>query len=174
MGFSHLTLCVQIPQVSVFPKIILTGTPSMRDLDVSGPAGRCLQQAMAVLAERAIAVEGEREPQIVAEELGDAALAHEFEVLGVGEKAAERREEEGGDGRGLEDGEQLVEDLEVGVVAGGEDRGLQRAADFQHAVGEGELPAAEHGGDEEREGGGDGDGLGEHDVLLARSQRPDE
>lgn len=131
------------------------------------PPRGALQQAMPVLAERPIAVKRQREPQIVAEELRETPLADELEVLRVGEEPAERREEDGGDGRGFEDGEQLAADLEVGVVAGGEDGRLQRAADLQHAVGEGELPAGEHRGDQQREGGRDRDGLRQHHVALA-------
>ena len=167
MGFFDRTLCVQIPQVSVFPKIILTGTPSMRQLLVMSP-NAASQQAMAFLAERPIAVKRQRESQIVAEQLGDASLSDELEVLRVGEQTAKRSEEKGSNGRGLAKGEQLVEDLEVGVVARGENGGLQSAADFENAIGEGELGSAEHGGDEERESRGDGDGLCENDVFVAR------
>ena len=125
MGFFDRTLCVQIPQVSVFPKMILTGTPSMRQLHVMSPTAAS-QQAMAFLAERPIAVKRQGESQIVAEQLGDASLSDELEVLRVGEQAAKRSEEKGSNGRGLAKGEQLVEDLEVGVVARGENGGLTR------------------------------------------------
>lgn len=142
----------------------------MRQLHIISPTA-ALQQAMAVLAKRSIAVKRQRESQIVAEQLGDASLSHELEVLRVGEQAAKRGEEKGSNGCGLANGEQLVEDLEVGVVACRENGGLQSAADLENAIGEGELGSAEHGGNEERESRGDGDGLCENDIFFARFHR---
>lgn len=142
----------------------------MRQLHVISP-NSASQQAMTVLAKRPIAVKRQCESQIVAEQLGDASLPHKFKVLSVGEKATKGCEEKGSNGRGLANGDQLVEDLEVGVVARGENSGLQSAADLKNAIGEGELGSAEHGSDEESESRSDGDGLCENDVFFARFHR---